>query len=105
MEKMRLLLLVDMPTGTRRERAASRRFGEFLFQDGFAELQSGVYTRMVDGRSCAELHEMRLVENQPPIGTVRLFAMTERQFRSATLVAGSAMPQETEIESQLDIFL
>lgn len=41
----------------------------------------------------------------PEVGTVRLIVMTERQFQNAEILSGEERPQETEIGSQLDIFL
>ena len=105
MEKLRLVVLVDMPVGTRHERKVAREFREWLFKDGFSELQLGVYTRLVDGRSNARLHEERLCTHQPETGPARLFVMTERQFAEGQLLAGEESAQECEVGSQLDIFL
>ena len=105
MEKMRLVALVDMPSSTRHERKVKREFEEWLFKSGFYQLQLGVYTRLTNGRSSADLYESRLRANQPETGMVRLFAMTEKQFREGALIAGTEQSQENEIGSQLDIFL
>ena len=105
MEKMRLVVFVDPASETRHERKVKREFEEFLFRDGFALLQAGVYTRVADGRTNAELHERRLRANRPDAGMVRLLVLTERQFQGAVLLSGEDHAQETEIGSQLDIFL
>ena len=105
MEKIRLVLLVDLAAETRHERKVKREFEERLFKSGFSFLQEGVYTRLADGRSSAELHERRLRAAKPEMGTLRLLVMTERQFQCAEILAGQEQAQETEIDSQLDIFL
>ena len=105
MDKLRLVVLVDMPTNTRHERKVAREFKEWLFKDGFSELQLGVFTRVADGRTNARMHEERLRAHQPETGPVRLFTMTERQFATGALIAGEESAQECEIGSQLDIFL
>lgn len=105
MEKIRLIVLADMPLSTRHERKVARVFKEDLFKNGFSELQNGVFTRVADGRTSAAIHENRLRNHAPELGVVRLFTVTERQFARSELLAGSEPPQETEIGSQLDIFL
>ena len=105
MEKFRLIVLADMPPDTRHERKVAREFREYLFKGGFSELQNGVYTRVSDGRSSASIHEARLRKNAPELGVVRLFTVTENQFARSELISGDELPQETEIGSQLDIFL
>ena len=105
MEKMRLIVLVDMPEQTRHERKVRRELLELLFTSGFAVLQAGTYTRVTDGRDSASAYERHLRAHAPDVGTVRVFTMTEAQFRNADLVAGCENAQEIEIGSRLDIFL
>ncbi|MDO4401235.1 MAG: CRISPR-associated endonuclease Cas2 [Coriobacteriia bacterium] len=105
MEKMRLLVLVDMPVGTRHERKVRREFLELLFSQGFSELQDSVYGRIAESRSSAAACKKRLRQNAPELGTVRLFVMTEAQFRDGKLLAGTESPQEREVGAALDIFL
>lgn len=105
MEKLRIIVLADMPETTRHERKVARVFREHLFKDGFSELQVGVFTRVADGRSNANLHARRLKESRPETGPVRVLTLTEKQFSDSELLAGDESPQELEIGSQLDIFL
>lgn len=105
MEKMRLVVLVDLPTATRHERKVARVFREWLFANGYSTLQEGVFTRTADGRDSADAHSRKLHVNRPETGSVRLFTMTESQFRNGLLVAGEESSQELEIGAQLDIFL
>lgn len=105
MEKMRIVVLADLPADTRHNRKVKREFEELLFKSGFSCLQEGVFTRIADGRAHAQIHERRLVANAPDAGHVRFFTMTERQFQGATLLAGEERAQECEVGAQLDIFL
>lgn len=105
MEKLRMIVLADLPSASRSERAAARRFREALFADGFAELQSGVYTRVVDGRQGAAARSARLARSSPAYGTVRLIVLTEKQFSESIIIAGHPDAQEREIGSELDVFL
>lgn len=105
MEKIRLVVLADLAAETRHERKVKREFEGHLFKSGFSLLQEGVFTRVADGRTNADLHERRLRSYTPETGTVRLLTMTERQFQSAEVLAGSERTQESEIGAQLDVFL
>ena len=68
MEAQRILLLCDLPAARRSERKQARLYRELLFAEGFYELQSGVYTRMVESRSSRDIHVRRLSEALPPSG-------------------------------------
>ena len=105
MEKMRLIVLVDLPIQTRHERKAKRELCSSLFELGFSELQENVYTRVSNGRSNMDMQIARLRERCPETGIVRLLALTERQFRESALLAGEELVQESEIGAQQDIFL
>lgn len=105
MEKLRILVLADLPDRTRHERKVARELREWLFSDGYTLLQAGVFTRVADGRDNASAHLGRLREHRPETGTVRVLVLAERQFQNSELVAGTEQPQETEVNTQLDIFL
>ena len=105
MEKLRLIVLVDLPLETRHERKVAREFREALFKDGFSLLQENVYTRISNGRTNADLHKQRLKGAKPEVGLVRLFVLTENQFQEASILTGTDNTQESEIGSTLDIFL
>lgn len=105
MNKYRLILLVDMPRETRHERKIDRAFQEWLFSNGYTLLQAGVYTRLANGQKQADAYALRVRANAPELGTVRVLALTERQFAAGALVSGASSTQEIEIGAKLDIFL
>ena len=105
MSVYRLMILVDLPSATRYERKSAREFGSWLFSNGYSELQTGVYTRVVSSQTHAETHAQRVRAQAPIAGTVRLLVLTEQQFETCELVSGVQASQEMEIGSQLDIFL
>ena len=105
MEKLRLIVLAEIPTKTRHERKVAREFAESMFAAGYSLLQEGVYSRVADGRTQAAAHERSMDAHAPEVGTVRLLVLTEQQFQASKLVAGSEDAQELEVDTQLDIFL
>ena len=105
MEKLRLLVLVDIPAKTRHERKVCREFLEWLFSHGFAPLQEGVFSRIEDGRAGVSALKRKFLAGRPKLGIVRLFVMTESQFRRGVLLSGTEAVQEREVGATLDIFL
>ena len=105
MEKLRLIVLSDMPCSTRHERKLAHDLERELFKNGFTQLQAGVYTRMVDGRSIIASYRAKLSGLELGEGVARFFSLTERQFQDAELLSGKESVQESEIGSQLDVFL
>lgn len=105
MEKMRLVVLVDLPECDRHERKIKRAFEKWLFGNGYTLLQPGVYARVANGRKSAECLERSIRSNAPELGMVRLLILTEAQFQRGSLIAGCEDAQEVEIGSQLDVFL
>lgn len=105
MEKLRIIVMVDIPSTTRHERAVARAFGQELFERGFTSLQAGVYTRMVNGRERTAQYVRAIQDRAPECGTVRVFSMTDLQFSAGELIAGAEHAQEQEVDSQVDIFL
>ena len=105
MEKMRLVVLVDIPHETRHQRKVEREFNEALYKAGFTLLQQGVFTRITDGRQSASIYAQHLCKCRPEFGTVRVFVLTEKQFEESVLLTQNETPQEIEIGAQLDIFL
>lgn len=104
-EKMRIVVLVELSQSTRHERKVRRVFLEALFKGGYTELQEGVFTRLAEGRDAAAMHIGRLRTQRPEFGTVRVLCLTEAQFAAGALVSGTETPQEEEIGSELDVFL
>lgn len=50
---MRVLVLFDLPTGTKAERKQASQFRNFLVGDGFDMLQFSVYSRLCPNRDVA----------------------------------------------------
>lgn len=102
---MRLLVLFDLPVGTRAERRAYAQFRRFLLNDGFDMIQFSVYGRILSGRDAETKHMQRLVGNLPPEGSVRCLTVTEKQYASMKLLVGLPLFQEKAVKAnQLLLF-
>ena len=71
MRIMRLLVLFDLPTGSKKERKSYSEFRKFLVKDGYHMEQFSVYSRVLLSRDSAETHMRRLKENLPIAGACR----------------------------------
>lgn len=102
---MRVVVLFDLPTGTREERRAATQFRNFLLDDGFDMLQYSVYTRICPNRDGADKHMARVRRRAPDHGSVRLLYLTEHQFTNMHIIVGEKTTQETKVTSaQLAFF-
>lgn len=82
MRIMRLLVLFDLPTGSKKERKSYADFRKFLVKDGYHMEQFSVYSRVLLSRDSAETHLRRLRENLPSTGAVTVLTLTEKQYES-----------------------
>lgn len=82
MRIMRMLVLFDLPTGSKKERKSYVDFRKFLVKDGYHMEQFSVYSRVLLSRDSAEAHLRRLKENLPRVGSVTVLTLTEKQYES-----------------------
>ena len=102
---MRVVVLFDLPTGTKAERRGATQFRSFLLGDGFDMLQYSVYTRLCPNRDNAEMHIARVRRNAPDTGSVRALYLTENQFSNMYILVGEKSVQENISKpSQLAFF-
>lgn len=95
MRAMRMLVMFDLPTGSKSERKKYSEFRKFLIQDGYVMEQFSVYSRVLLSRDSGEAHMKRLKENLPPSGAVTVLTLTEKQFEDRAILIESR-PQTAE---------
>ncbi|HMQ95785.1 MAG TPA: CRISPR-associated endonuclease Cas2 [Candidatus Saccharibacteria bacterium] len=91
---MRVVVLFDLPTGTKAERRAATQFRKSLLDDGFDMLQYSVYSRLCPNRDGAEKHMLRVKRSAPDSGSVRVLYLTEHQFTNMHIIVGEKTTQE-----------
>lgn len=94
---MRVVVLFDLPTGTKLERRAATQFRNALLDDGYDMLQYSVYTRLCANRDSAEKHMLRAKRNAPNVGSVRVLYLTEHQFATMHILVGEKSVQESRV--------
>jgi len=104
---MRIIVLFDLPTGSKKERKTYAAFRKFLISDGYTMEQFSVYSRVTLGRDNANTHLARLRENLPAASRVTAFCITEKQYedRMVLVCTGGYEIKNNDIGEQLTIFL
>jgi len=96
---MRLMVFFDLPVVTKAERRAYTQFRRFLLNDGYDMIQFSVYGRILSGVDAEEKHMKRLLDNLPPEGSVRVLAVTEKQYASMKLLVGMPLFREKRVNA------
>lgn len=93
---MRLLVMFDLPVTAHEDRKAATQFRQFLLKDGYYMLQFSVYVRICNGMDAIEKHKMRLMQQLPKNGSVRMLVITERQYEAMQILCGKKIPDVDE---------
>lgn len=87
---MRVLLMFDVPTKTKKEQKCATKFRNELIKQGFFMMQFSVYMRICKGVVSAKSAVERVRGILPPLGNVRSLIITEKQFDNMQILLGSA---------------
>lgn len=79
---MRLLILFDLPTTTKNDVKAYRRFVKYLKSEGYVRVQYSVYSKLCINSDAATTASKRLEMNAPVNGDIRYLVITERQYQN-----------------------
>lgn len=91
---MRIIVLYDLPTLTKKNRKDFCCFHKYLLRNGYYMLQFSVYVKLCHTFDYAQESAQKLEKNCPQIGNVRYFIITEKQFRSMKMIVGKETAQE-----------
>lgn len=79
---MWVMVLFDLPVGTKRERKQATDFRKFLLDQGFEMSQYSVYLRFCAGREQADTLARRVGQNLPDGGNVNILFFTDKQYEN-----------------------
>lgn len=91
---MRVLVMFDMPTLSKKDRKYYTKFRDALIKDGFIMLQYSVYMRICKGVASANNYLDKVGLIVPPKGHVRGLILTEKQFDNMRLLLGKESENE-----------
>ena len=105
MRAMRLVVMFDLPTGSKRERKTYAEFRKFLINDGYHMEQFSVYSRVSLGRDNMDVHIERLKANLPKAGRITLLCLTEKQYedREVLVCSDEYKPKMQDVGAQLSL--
>ena len=102
---MRLFVMFDLPTNTKKDRKYATKFRNYLIKLGFMMLQYSIYMRVCKGDDNANKYSKKVKTNLPPKGNVRLLQITEKQYERMEILVGKENFQEKNISyRQLSLF-
>jgi CRISPR-associated protein Cas2 len=101
---MWLIAMYDLPIETMDNRRDYTRFRKALLKDGFMMLQLSVYARFIPSEEAAEAHRRTIKSCIPPLGQVRLLAITDIQFAKMEVFFGKKPRSPEDIPEQILLF-
>jgi CRISPR-associated protein Cas2 len=101
---MWLLVIFDLPVGTKTERYAATRFRNFLLDQGFGMTQFSVYMRFCGGKDQAETYTKRIERAVPNAGLVQILGFTDRQYEKIISFKGRARARKNKNPEQYILF-
>jgi CRISP-associated protein Cas1 len=97
---MWLVVLFDLPVGTKKERKAATRFRLKLLDLGFEMTQYSVYLRFCAGKEQAEAYERKIEQAMPASGKVHIIAITDKQYENIRTYRGRNREQSPKNPDQ-----
>ena len=85
---MRILVFFDLPVKSKKNRKEATRFRNFLLKDGYFMLQYSVYVRICKGIDSVEKHRLRIKQNIPAEGAIRVLTITEKIYGTIDIFVG-----------------
>ena len=101
---MWLLVVFDLPVGTKIERRRATRFRNLLLEEGFMMKQFSVYLRACPNRPSGEALADRIGKLAPPEGDVSVMFFTDKQYALTRNYSGRAARVTEEIPAQFTMF-
>jgi len=91
---MRIIVLFDLPTNTKKERKEASKFRKFLLDDGYDMLQYSIYVRICKGADAIETHKRRISQKLPSKGNIRFLPITNATYERMENILGDLTNNE-----------
>ena len=79
---MWILVMFDLPVGSKKERKEATDFRKYLEDLGFERAQFSVYMRFCSGKERADVLTQRIKQKLPTGGLVDILMFTDRQYKN-----------------------
>lgn len=87
---MRVLLMFDVPTKSKKDQKNANKFRNSLIKLGFFMMQFSVYVKICKGSASAKTTIKSIEKILPPYGNIRVLTITEKQFDNMQILLGGA---------------
>ncbi|EGK7562624.1 CRISPR-associated endonuclease Cas2 [Campylobacter coli] len=87
---MRVLLMFDMPTKSKKDQKNANKFRNSLIKLGFFMMQFSVYVKICKGSVSTKTTIKSIEKILPPYGNIRVLTITEKQFDNMQILLGGA---------------
>jgi CRISPR-associated protein Cas2 len=101
---MWMMVLFDLPVGTKKERKAATRFRNDLLDEGFEMSQLSVYLRFCSGKEQAETLTRRIEKRVPGTGKVHILYFTDKQYENVVCFDGRTRQAARKNPEQYALF-
>lgn len=101
---MWLVVLFDLPVGTKKQRKAATKFRQKLLDLGFEMSQFSVYLRFCGGKEQAESYERKIEQAMPGAGKVHIMSITDKQYENIRTYRGRNREQSLKNPDQFALF-
>ena len=101
---MWMIVLFDLPVGTKAERRAATRFRHALLDLGFEMSQFSVYMRLAAGKERVDVLARKVEDALPPHGKVHIVTITDKQYENIITFRGRARGEAGKNPDQLALF-
>jgi len=101
---MWMMVIFDLPVGTKGQRKAATNFRKFLLDQGFSMSQFSVYMRFCGGKDQAEAYTKRIQRMLPKTGLIQILFFTDKQYESIISFEGRRQAPANENPEQYAMF-
>jgi CRISPR-associated protein Cas2 len=81
--------MFDLPVITKKELRNAVKWHKFLLQNGFIMMTESVYSRLAINKTVSTSIRKLIMSNLPPIGSLQLLEITEKQYASIEYLLGT----------------
>lgn len=97
---MRIIVMFDLPTATTEDKREYMHFRKDLIKLGFDMLQYSVYSRITRNNDDARKYINKVKSILPPVGSVRVLQVTEKQYSGMIIMLGDKTLTENLLNTE-----
>lgn len=101
---MWMMVMFDLPVGTKKERKVATAFRKFLLDQGFEMSQFSVYMRFCSGKEQAEAYTKKVEACVPSTGKVHIVYITDKQYENIVSYDGRTKEASWKNPEQFVLF-